>query len=587
MSKPRPLLSPFLTRTLVTVVLSAVLTACGGSGSPETAEGRATSADAGGAVLNSAELASAEKAAVAADASASLTPLDELPAGQIAAKSAYTSGAVARKALATRIPVYRFYNNATGAHFFTTDTTERDNIVATLSPPFSLEGAAFSVASAFSPGLSPVHRFYNTQTGVHFYTITESERASVVANLPHFTYEGVAYHASQVAGAGLIPFYRFFVPSKGFHFYTANEGEKDSIIANLAATYSFEGIGYYVLDTNWRAEKLPHSGIPVGSCYQAGGNELVKCTTSGTSSLNPQQDGHRVAINTMSFSTVGSNPLTSCVKDNVTGLVWEGKTASGTRAGSNTYTNQGGGATTDTSGYVATVNFLKLCGFTDWRLPTRLELQGLVDYGISSGNMVNGSSFPNTASDNYWVADLQSDNDTRAWRVAFSDMGGHAGTSPRSTTYPVRLVRGSAPSGTRFTFSTIADDRDAANNVVNDAWTGLQWRRCEERRVWNGSACTGTESAFTHEQALAHARLRTGWRLPNAKELASLTDLSVTSGTRIDPVAFPGASGNPFWSSSARLGDPANAWVVSFGNSFVGTSARTVTISVRLVRTNP
>ena len=111
---------------------------------------------------------------------------------------------------------------------------------------------------------------------MHFYTISETERANVVANLPQFNYEGVAYHASQVAGAGLIPFYRFYVPSKGFHFYTANESEKDSIIANLAATYSYEGIGYYVLDSDWRAEKLPHTGVtsqpvlPAGQQYAGG-----------------------------------------------------------------------------------------------------------------------------------------------------------------------------------------------------------------------------------------------------------------------------------------------------------------------------
>ena len=25
---------------------------------------------------------------------------------------------------------------------------------------------------------------------------------------------------------------------------------------------------------------------------------------------------------------------------------------------------------------------------------------------------------------------------------------------------------------------------DGANNVVNDAWTGLQWRRCEQGQAW-------------------------------------------------------------------------------------------------------
>ncbi|MFP8779415.1 DUF1566 domain-containing protein [Hydrogenophaga sp. RWCD_12] len=592
MSKPRPLFSPFLTRSLVTVVLSAVLTACGGSGSPETAEGRASSAVAGGAVLNSAELAAAEKAAVAADASPSPTPLDELPAGQIAAKSAYVSGAVARKALATRIPVYRFYNGSTGAHFFTTNTTERDNIVATLSPPFSLEGAAFSVASAFSPGLSPVHRFYNTQTGVHFYTISESERANVVATLPHFTYEGVAYHASQVAGQGLIPFYRFFVPSKGFHFYTASEAEKDSIIANLAATYSFEGIGYYVLDTNWQAEKLPHSGVTASKCYQAGSDVLVACSTPEASNLNPLQDGHRAAINRMFYSSVAGQALTSCVRSDVTGLIWEGKTDDGgLRDKDNTYTNLGGGAATDTSGYVAAVNALNLCGFSDWRLPTRQELLGLVDYGKAGVAPINTTYFGNTALVDYWSSDVRSTDNTRAWRVGWAVGGGASSALPRAGTYAVRLVRGDTPSGTRFTFSTIVYGSDAANNVVNDAWTGLQWRRCEEGRVWSGSACTGTESAFNHEQALAHARGESGWRLPNIKELVSLVDLSVRSGSSIDPAAFHSASVSFVWTSSPYVSDPSRALNVSFdaGASFneggsVYIDARTFTDAVRLVR---
>jgi len=44
----------------------------------------------------------------------------------------------------------------------------------------------------------PVYRFYNTQKGVHFYTASESEKATVMANLAHtYTYEGVGYHIGQ------------------------------------------------------------------------------------------------------------------------------------------------------------------------------------------------------------------------------------------------------------------------------------------------------------------------------------------------------------------------------------------------------
>ncbi|AOW11976.1 hypothetical protein LPB72_02680 [Hydrogenophaga crassostreae] len=578
----------------------ALLTACGGggssttdmvgtqaalnvgAGSPETTRLADPAALKRSAALNTADLAAAEQQAQDAEASASF--LDELQAGAIAAKRDYQSGAVARKALAMRIPVYRFSNSSTGAHFFTTSVSERDNVVNTLSPPFNLEGEAFSVASAYSPGLSPVHRFYNTQSGVHFYTISEAERANVVANFPQFSYEGVAYYASQVAGAGLIPFYRFYVPSKGFHFYTANEAEKNNIIATLAATYSFEGVGYYVLSSDWRAEKLPHSGVTSSQCYEPGTDTLVNCNATSVTDFNNQQDGHRANVNRMAYSLVNGRPLDTCVRDDVTGLIWEGKQASGTRAGSNTYTHLGNGLASDASGYVAAVNTANLCGFSDWRLPTRHELMNIVDNGRATTPKINTTWFPNTAASDHWSAEGDSTNNANAWVVRFEFAIAKIGA--RSNANAVRLVRGSAPSGPRYSHSTVAYSSDGANNVVNDAWTGLQWRRCEQGRVWSGSACTGTATTYSHEQALGHARAQSGWRLPNIKELDSLVDLSVSSGARIDSTAFPGAGSARFWASSPYVLQPFYTMNVDSGNGEVNGTVRSSIYAVRLVRAN-
>ena len=237
------------------------------------------------AELTAQTLAQAEIQAEQADPA---QPLESLQPDSIASKEAYVSGAVVRKAAAVGIPAYRFYNASTGAHFYTISPSERDTVGSALSSPFSLEGAAFWVAGASSPGLSPVYRFFNAQTGVHFYTISEAERAKTVASSPQFAYEGVAYYASQVAGAGLVPFYRFYVPGKGFHFYTASESEKNRIQANQSATYSYEGIGYYVLEGGVEA-----TASATGSLMPAVNSAKIPLGSTGTSLEQARFTGER------------------------------------------------------------------------------------------------------------------------------------------------------------------------------------------------------------------------------------------------------------------------------------------------------
>ena len=149
--------------------------------------------------------------------------------------------------------VYRFFNRATGVHFYTADAAERAHVLATWPqfadegavwralrtadgatrsrcgdsstgiparistrptqpsgsassptwPQFADEGAAFHAYLSDAFDRAPVHRFYNTQTRTHFYTAQDAERDFVQRTFPQFAYEGVAYYAvGLAAGAG-------------------------------------------------------------------------------------------------------------------------------------------------------------------------------------------------------------------------------------------------------------------------------------------------------------------------------------------------------------------------------------------------
>ena len=71
--------------------------------------------------------------------------------------------------------------------------TERDAVEELDN--FSFEGEAFSAYATEEEGSIPIYRFFNSTTGAHFYTPSEGERENVEENLPDFDSEGIAYYA--------------------------------------------------------------------------------------------------------------------------------------------------------------------------------------------------------------------------------------------------------------------------------------------------------------------------------------------------------------------------------------------------------
>jgi len=79
------------------------------------------------------------------------------------------------------------------------------------------------------------------------------------------------------------------------------------------------------------------------------------------------------------------------VKDNVTGLIWENKTADGSIHDSGkTYTFNDA-----QNVFIPQLNAANFGGYSDWRLPTQEELRSIVDYGRYHPAIDTGY-FPNT-----------------------------------------------------------------------------------------------------------------------------------------------------------------------------------------------
>lgn len=275
----------------------------------------------------------------------------------------------------------------------------------------------------------------------------------------------------------------------------------------------------------------------------------------------------------------------SCLRDRVTGLGWEMKTADGGEHDLNRhFTNFGDGREGDASAFAASANAQALCGRSDWRLPTRSELLGIVHYGTRSpGPAIDTAWFPHSDAYSVWTSSGVAQNDAAAWYLNFRE--GYVANLSRSYEFgSVRLVSpgGVATPPSRYTY---------AGGEVTDTATGLIWRRCSEGQTWDGSTCHGVAAAASWSRARRQAELeaaRTGqaWRLPNVKELQSLVtdDHSVPA---IDTEAFPNTRSKWYWSSTPYSSLPFYAWSVFFLDGATNFVMTTEPYSARLVRDAP
>lgn len=229
-------------------------------------------------------------------------------------------------------------------------------------------------------------------------------------------------------------------------------------------------LSMFVIPATEAAGKLNDTGMTACSNETTNG---LRCPVTGypgqdaqsgrDATSNNRSDGHAG----FSFTKISSTGATlsssannwNCVKDNVTGLLWEVKTddnglhdkdwtytwyePDNTKNGGNPGVQNGGScgntSVCDTKAYVQAINTARWCGASDWRLPTPAELHSLVNYNLTDF-VIDSTYFPNTQSSLYWTS-ATAVGGISAWYV--SSYSGRLGRYTKNTNFPsVRLVRG-------------------------------------------------------------------------------------------------------------------------------------------------
>jgi len=254
-------------------------------------------------------------------------------------------------------------------------------------------------------------------------------------------------------------------------------------------------------------------------------------TTDYTST--PGEDADFI-INPPSLTDNGDGTIT----DNNTGLMWQ-KTDGGEMIFENT---------------APYCKNLTLGGYTDWRLPTSIEL-----FSINNYNYLNPALdtiyFTKTKAQYWWTSERREDDTTDVWVV---NAGGGIGAHPRSETvsaggikiFDVRAVRN--PFSTTFSVTHFTDNGDG---TITDNYTGLVWQQ-------NPPADTITwEQALSYSHTLSLAG-KTDWRLPNVREIQSLNDVKVVNPS-FDKIYFPNVLSGNYWSSTTMFKRDTVAWDIN------------------------
>ena len=247
--------------------------------------------------------------------------------------------------------------------------------------------------------------------------------------------------------------------------------------------------------------------------------------TGQTASYAAGDNGTHADINPMNFADLGDGT----VSDKVTGLMWQ---------------KQDSGEAMNWYLAVPYCAGLSLGGHKGWRLPSELELQGIVNYGTFFP-AITSAVFPGTQSASYFSSTVYEPAPSFAWLIPFYDATVLWGY--QSAPGYARCVRLGAPDVQSF--------NDNSDGTITDNVTGVMWQKQDDAITRNW----GSAVSYCSSLALANHR---DWRLPTIKELNSISDFT-TSNPAINTTYFPATAPVFYWSSTSYAYATTSGWGVA------------------------
>lgn len=261
------------------------------------------------------------------------------------------------------------------------------------------------------------------------------------------------------------------------------------------------------------------------------------------------------SINVPSYTVLGNG----IVLDNVTGLQWQK-----TDAGEMTHEQA-----------IIYADTCTLGGFTDWRLPSPLEAYSIVN--ISRSKPALDITAFSTSTAEYWWTNLPQYND--ATKIWVTNAGGGIGNHLKKETV-------SAGGAKRFHTRVVRDAQ--IPEILTSAYVRTSYGSIIDKRTnleWYPMA---SSDSITWEQALLFAEQANGgshddWRMPNIKELFSLTSQAHSSPS-IDPIFGINTPNTMYWSSSTLTNQTDKAWYMDSRYGITTYAFKTQRLKVMPVR---